>query len=127
MSSDLEKGGFPKLYSFAFDGYNELCEKRRRVDDCIDGQKCIKDKTIEYLPADKWQRKHQEDYLAYLKRALFFNYTRKTLNRYVGMLDMGDPTISFSSPEIEFLKDNATQYGDNLKALQRRAWTIFLL
>ena len=75
MSSDLEKGGFPKLYSFAFDGYNELCEKRRRVDDCIDGQKCIKDKTIEYLPADKWQRKHQEDYLAYLKRALFFNYT----------------------------------------------------
>ena len=120
MDSDLEKDGFPKLYSFAFDGYNELCEKRRRVDDCIDGQKCIKDKTIEYLPADKWQRKHQEDYLAYLKRALFFNYTRKTLNRYVGMLDMGDPTISFSSKEIEFLKDNATQYGDNLKALQRR-------
>lgn len=105
---------------YAFPGYFELTAERERVDDCLKGQWHIKQKKDKYLPKDRWQKKNNEDYLAYLERALFYNYTRKTLNRYVGMLDMGEPDISIANARMDFFRDCATQYGDGLKALQRR-------
>ena len=106
---------------FAYYGYGKLAACRELVEDCLEGQRQIKDKEKKYLPADKWQLKHNDDYNAYLYRALFFDYTRKALNRYVGMLNMGEPDISLpENGKLDFLKDRATQYGDGLKSLQRR-------
>lgn len=106
---------------FAYYGYDKLAACRELVEDCLGGQWQIKEKTKKYLPADKWQQHHNDDYNAYLFRALFFDYTRKALNRYVGMLNMGEPDISLpENGKLDFLKDRATQYGDGLKSLQRR-------
>ena len=106
---------------FAYYGYDKLAACRELVEDCLGGQWQIKEKTKKYLPADKWQQQHNDDYDAYLFRALFFDYTRKALNRYVGMLNMGEPNISLpENGKLDFLKDRATQYGDGLKSLQRR-------
>lgn len=105
----------------AYYGYEKLAQCRDRVEDCLGGQRRIKEQSVKYLPADKWQKNNTDDYAAYLRRALFFSYTRKALNRYVGMLDMGEPDISLpENGKLDFIKDKATQYGDGLKSLQRR-------
>ena len=109
-----------KLSEFAFSDYDDFVARRRRVADCLGGQLIVKGEADKYLPRDKWQKEHTADYAAYLNRALFFNYTRKALNQYVGMLDMGEPDIVFGSDKLEFMRDTATQFGDGLKALQRR-------
>lgn len=107
--------------NLAFRDYPCLAESRQRVDDCLAGQKKIKKEGEKYLPPDKWQKKNRKDYAAYLFRSLFFNFTRKTLNRYVGMLDMGEPDITFGNEnKMAFFRDRSTVYGTGLKALQRK-------
>lgn len=118
--AEIRRDEEPKLSEFAFSDYDDFVARRRRVADCLGGQLIVKGEADKYLPRDKWQKEHTEDYAAYLNRALFFNYTRKALNRYVGMLDMGEPDIVFGSDKLEFMRDTATQFGDGLKALQRR-------
>lgn len=112
---------FTNPSNFAFRDYSSLASSRKRVDDCLAGQKRIKEEADKYLPPDKWQNKNRKDYAAYLFRALFFNFTRKALNRYVGMLDMGEPDITFGNENrMAFLRDKSTAYGTGLKALQRK-------
>ena len=47
------------INGFAFDGYLELKECRDLVDDCLAGQKTIKEKQ-EYLPPNEWQSAHPD-------------------------------------------------------------------
>ena len=63
-SEQIEK----MIADLAFPEYRELQECRSTVDDCLAGQRTIKEKE-KYLPANDWQKTHPDQYNAYLRRA----------------------------------------------------------
>ena len=72
------------IEQFAFDGFQELNECREQVDDCLAGQKTIKEKK-RYLPPNEWQENPPSEYKAFLRRALFPGETKYALDIYDGL------------------------------------------
>ena len=106
--------------NFAFPEYRELVESRETVDDCLAGQNTIKSKQ-KYLPPNDWQAKHQEQYKAYLRRALFPGETQYALDIYDGLFSLGEPNINLvPNGKLDFIINNASVYEDTLKSVQLR-------
>lgn len=80
------------IEQFAFDGFQELNECREQVDDCLAGQKTIKEKKW-YLPPNEWQENHPNEYKAFLRRALFPGETKYALDIYDGLFAIGKPGV----------------------------------
>ncbi len=108
------------IRDFAFPGYNELEECRKTVDDCLAGQRTIKAKE-EYLPPNKWQKTHTDEYNAFLRRAFFPGETRYALDIYEGLFCYGSPGITLPADgAMDYLINQASTYGDGLKQIQVR-------
>lgn len=108
------------IRGFAFSDYAELAECRDIVDDCLAGQKTIKEK-LKYLPPNEWQREHYVQYQDFLRRALFPGETRYALDIYEGLFSLGNPRITFPRDgRMDFIQRKAGVCGDNLKAIQMR-------
>lgn len=108
------------IQSFAFPEYNDLQDARQLVDDCLAGQKTIKSK-CKYLPPNEWQKRHEEQYISFLRRALFPSETRYALDIYEGLFSMGEPTIRLpKGKELDYLREYASVYNDSLKSVQMR-------
>lgn len=108
------------IQSLAFPEYQELAEARQLVDDCLAGQKTIKSKE-KYLPPNEWQKTHTEQYLAFLRRALFPGETRYALDIYEGLFSIGDPRIVLPKDgSLDFIIKYASVYNDSLKRVQMR-------
>ena len=108
------------IQGFAFPEYNDLQDARQLVDDCLAGQKTIKSK-IKYLPPNEWQDKHRDQYMSFLRRALFPSETRYALDIYEGLFSMGEPRITLpKSGELDYIIENASIYNDSLKDVQMR-------
>lgn len=106
--------------NLAFPEYRELSECREVVDDCLSGQRTVKEK-VRYLPPNDWQKSHEDQYKAFLRRALFPGETRYALDIYEGMFSLGNPKISLpESGKLDFIIKNASVYGDDLKQIQMR-------
>lgn len=104
----------------AYPEYLELSECREIVDDCLAGQRTIKSK-MEYLPPNAWQRKHPDQYNAFLYRALFPGETEYALEIYNGLFSIGEPTITLPPDgRLDYMINTASVYGDGLKQVQIR-------
>ncbi len=107
------------LSSMSFPEYNDLLEYRQQVDDCLQGQKVIHEKSQKYLPPNSWQKENPGAYELYKSRALFFNMCSYALKIYDGLLQMGEPDIVIPT-ELEYLKTFASVYNDGLHSIQQR-------
>ena len=90
----------------AFPEYLKLKESREVVDDCLAGQNTIKEKK-KYLPPNDWQKTHEDQYRAFLRRALFPGETKYALDIYEGLFSLGTPTVSLpASGKLDFIINN---------------------
>ena len=79
------------------------------IDDCVAGEQQIKSKTQDYLPmpvAESDNGQMLARYASYLKRAMFYNVTARTLDGLVGQVFSKDQTIE--------LPENIDRYADNI-------------
>lgn len=103
---------------FAVTEYGDLVDYRTRVDDCLQGQRNIKRKEV-YLPPNRWQQEHRDEYEAYLQRALFYSMTTYAMRIYEGLTMSGFPEISLPEDgKMDFLYRWATVHKRDLHTLQ---------
>ncbi len=108
------------VMAYAFPEYSELLECREIVDDCLAGQKTIKEKT-KYLPPTKWQKEHEEKYHEFLNRALFPGETKASLDIYEGLFHLGTPQIDLPADgAMNYIISDASITRDGLKDIQVR-------
>ena len=108
------------ISSHAFPEFNDLQECRNTVDDCLAGQRTIKEK-IKYLPPNDWQKVHKEQYEAFLRRALFPGETKYALDIYEGLFSLGEPKITLPEDgRLDYIIQHASVYNDSLKRVQLR-------
>lgn len=114
----------------------------RMMRDFYDGERKVKEKGEEYLPATKSmkldgmgftaarmngaQPRHlgyknigQEAYDAYRLRAVFPDYVKDAVETYIGIMHQKPPTIELP-PQLEPMRDKATTLGESLELLLRR-------
>ena len=104
---------------FAMEEYPVLVNYRERVDDCLQGQACIKSKSTKYLPPSKWQEENPDEYAAYIRRALFYSLTAYAMRIYEGLSTAGKPSISLPSDRrMDFIIKAATVHRRDLHDLQ---------
>lgn len=109
------------LSIYAFPDYTEYREMRTIVDDCLNGQKTIKEKR-KYLPPNKWQEAHTEEYNAFLRRALFPGETNAALKTYHGLFLLGTPNVVLPKDgKMDYLIHDCSVYHDGLKSVQVRS------
>lgn len=80
-----------------------LRRKTIKVDDCLGGADQIKKKTVAYLPMPNSDDKSVANllrYESYIARAVFYNFTKRTLEGMLGEVFSRDPLIKL--PEVMF-------------------------
>lgn len=108
------------MIPIAFPEFQDLLECRELIDDCLAGQKTIKEKG-KYLPPTKWQKKHPEKYQEFLHRALFPCETKYSLDIYEGLFHLGMPQIVLPEDgSMDYIIDDASVTRDGLKQIQVR-------
>lgn len=108
------------ISTLAFPGYKDLVELRELVDDCLAGQKTIKERG-KYLPPTKWQEKYPAKYREFLFRALFPDETKYSLDIYEGLFNIGDPQITLPEDgRMNYMVTDASVFRDSLKQIQVR-------
>jgi hypothetical protein len=78
------------------------------VSDCIQGQRQVKSKSVEYLPkpaGDLDPAYAQERYKAYITRALFYNATGRTTEGLVGQVFSKPPSYELPEQLMAYLDD----------------------
>jgi hypothetical protein len=94
--------------------YSRMLGRWKRCDDVYAGQDAVHDAGSEYLPMLKDQS--SEDYAAYVKRAIFYNATYRTISGLVGMIFRQPPHVKV--PEsVEELMEDVTMSGVPLQML----------
>lgn len=112
--------------------YAEMSPEWVRLRDFAKGERAVKAKTTEYLPATKGMildgmgstasgkaKLGQEVYEAYLKRAVFPEYIADALEIFMGMLHNKSAVIELPE-QLKYLRDNATELGEPLEILLQR-------
>ncbi len=97
--------------------YLALCETWELIEDVCAGSRAVKAKARQYIPQLKKQEK--EDYLAYVRRGVFFGATKRTREALTGMLMRRSPKVEPGSIPPAVLAD-ITMSGLSIKALIRR-------
>lgn len=114
--------------------YTEMLYEWIQLRDLFKGERVVKEKGTEYLPATSamnWDgmdhgQAGRKDYEAYKKRARVPNYIKQAVKKLVGLIHQKDPTIEL--PKImEPMLDCATVDGESLLALLRRINTEQIL
>lgn len=81
--------------------YTDLLPRWNLIKNCIAGSAVIKEKTTEYLPMPNpsdTSAENQARYTQYLQRAVFYNFTARTLHGLVGQVMNEDPVLEL--PDI---------------------------
>lgn len=90
------------------------------VQDCVEGELAIKERTTRYLPRpDGWT---DNRYAGYIGRACFMNATGRTRAALVGIA-MSKPASVELSPQYEYLRDDVDGEGQSMVQLYRDALT----
>ncbi len=99
--------------------YQDALAEWTLVSDCVIGEKAVKYRKEKYLPrpnpSDKSQT-NKDRYEQYLARAMFVNYTGRTLRALIGSVFRKDPVIELPST-AEYLAEDASRNGITLKNL----------
>lgn len=83
------------------------------IRDCLAGESVIKRATVRYLPKpnpDDTSKANSQRYLNYLKRAVFYNVTSRTLAGLVGQIFLRPPMVNVPS-QIQGVVEDATGEG----------------
>jgi len=96
-----------------------------RVRDCADGQRKVKRKGIIYLPTQGADIVAGDlEYTAYKRRALFTNFTGRTIDALVGMAYNDDPTVDSDLwGDVAYIADDADGSGTSLNAQMKSTLT----
>jgi hypothetical protein len=100
MAKDLKKFAHPD-YICNYPDY-------KRLRDCFQGERAIKEAGVCYLP--KLKAQSLEDYENYKLRALFFPITGKTVSSMIGMATAKPPKVSYPDLLEPYFKDSAQNY-----------------
>lgn len=95
--------------------------------DTYRGERVVKDKGTEYLPATAGmlldgmalEQEGYKAYLAYKQRAVFHDFVSEAVEHYIGLLHTKPPTIELP-PQLEPMREKATLNGESLEHLLRR-------
>jgi hypothetical protein len=100
--------------------YDLTLEDWVQMQDCVKGERAIKDAGEKYLPMTSGQKEDGQDgldrYKAYKQRAVYLNFPKGTINDALGMMFSREPDIETSTTH-EYLKDSATLKGEDLASL----------
>ena len=86
----------------------------QQIRDCIDGERCVKARTTEYLPHPSNTDKDQVRYDNYKLRANFFNVTGRTLVGLCGAVNRKPPSVLLD-PSLEYMQENADGNGCSIQ------------
>lgn len=92
------------------------------ISHCVDGQRKVKSKTTQYLPAPNTEDTSSANttrYNAYLARAVFYNVTQRTLSGMVGEVFAREPVVEISTA-LAGMEADATGSGLSLTQLAKR-------
>jgi Domain of unknown function (DUF4055) len=101
----------------------ELEHQYELIEDVLAGERQVKHRRQKYLPIPNEEDNSEANkarYAAYLKRAVFYNVTARTLNGLSGEVFVRDPIVEIPSG-LDILKDDATGSGVNLTQLSKQA------
>lgn len=92
------------------------------IDDCLKGEQIVKSKRNLYLPVPNEQDNTVDSnrYADYIKRAVFYNVTARTLSGITGLVYLKDANYKLPSL-LEPLKTDCTGEGISLPQLSKRA------
>ena len=109
--------------NFTHPALARLLPQYELIADVLAGETAIKAKRQAYLPVPNACDESEENmarYEAYLKRAVFYNASRRTLSGMVGQLFLTEPVVEV--PDIlDVLKTNATGAGAGIDQLAKQA------
>lgn len=91
------------IKEFAHPDYNKWQELWKKIRDCYNGEDAIKANGVLYLP--RLSAQNQVDYDNYLKRALFFPITGRTVSGMVGMATTKKPTVEAPDNLSKYFSD----------------------
>lgn len=104
----------------------ELKQAKKRYDvirDCLGGEIDVKAKATRYLPVPNAELSEVDSstrYAAYLKRATFYNATKRTLDGLCGQIFAREPVIELPT-ELKLLRQDAAGSGVSLTQLAKEA------
>lgn len=100
--------------------YQEKLPYYDLIEDCLGGSIAIKAKTTEYLPLPSDECTESDDrYKSYIKRAMFYNVTARTLSGITGLVYLKD--ANYELPDLlEPLKVDCNGEGISLAQLSKR-------
>ena len=106
--------------------YGKALPVWRRCRDCYNGEDAVKEGGELYLPKLDSHAKNPNKYLAYLKRALFFNGTARTVDGFSGALFQKEPEVECPDEIRPHLTD-ITLTGSSLETFGMDTATEVLL
>ena len=95
----------------------------KQIADCVAGERTVKKGRTKYLPmpnADDESPENVARYDAYLKRAVFYNVTQRTLSGMVGEVFSRDPVVEMPT-SLDVMGEDADGSGLTLTQLAKRA------
>ncbi|WP_288501493.1 DUF4055 domain-containing protein [uncultured Acinetobacter sp.] len=102
--------------------YADMKKRWKTIDDVCDGSTKVKERGELYLPKPNVSSdltQNDQYYLAYLTRAVFYEITKDTLNKMVGVVFAEDPT--FEPDGMDFLKYDADGTGKSIYQVAQSA------
>lgn len=113
---------------FMRDELVNLLPQYELIRDALAGEVAVKNAGDKYLPRpdpSDSSRENRERYKSYLRRAVFYNVTRRTLSALVGQVFMRNPTMEY--PDImEPVVKNASGNGVSLELTAKKALSYTL-
>lgn len=108
--------------------YQKALKAWQMCDDFIAGTRAVKAKGEQYLPRPNPDDKTQEAqlrYKNYLARAVFYEYSSKTVNQYLGLAFKQDPTLELDE-RLQGMIGNADGIGTSLYHLAQKGLKALL-
>lgn len=99
--------------------FEEWCDSWKLIRDCIAGERVIKARRETYLP--RMQTQESEEYDAYLKRAVFFNATSRTVYGLTGLIFSKPPAIENIPADVSL--DNVSKDGLSFNLFAKKTAT----
>ena len=90
----------------------------KKVTDCCEGQRAIKDATSTYLRPMEGVGVNEPRYLSYISRAVFVNFTGRTKEGLAGAIFRKEPEAEIPD-QLDYLIENADGAGESLNSLAK--------
>jgi hypothetical protein len=90
-----------------------------RIESVLAGSDGVKKDATRFLPQSDYDKRHPDQYWAYVNRANFVNYTLRTVSALEGLIFRKDPTVKVPSQYDKRLK-NINNQGDDFISFSKK-------